>query len=141
MPNITRSAIVSYNAKQMFTLVNDVSAYPEFIPECTTSRVLEKNNKELTAEMKISKAGINKSFTTRNVITENQSIVMRLIEGPFSSFAGNWRFIPLSEAASKVELHINFEFKNKLIELIFGSIFKEMANGMVIAFIRRAKKI
>lgn len=141
MPHITRSALVPYSAEQMFTLVNDISAYPEFIPGCTASRVLEQNGSELTAEMNVSKAGISKSFTTRNVITENQSIVMRLVEGPFSSFAGDWRFIPLNEEASKVEFHLDFEFKNKLIELAFGRIFKEMANSMVMAFTRRAKKV
>ncbi|AHF74643.1 Putative oligoketide cyclase/lipid transport protein [Candidatus Sodalis pierantonius str. SOPE] len=141
MPHITRSALVPYSAEQMFALVNDISAYPEFIPGCTASRVLEQNGSELTAEMNVSKAGISKSFTTRNVITENQSIVMRLVEGPFSSFAGDWRFIPLSEEASKVEFHLDFEFKNKLIELAFGRIFKEMANSMVMVFTRRAKEV
>lgn len=141
MPHITRSALVPYSAEQMFALVNDISAYPEFIPGCTASRVLEKNGSELTAEMNVSKAGISKSFTTRNVITENQSIVMRLVEGPFSSFAGDWRFIPLSEEASKVEFHLDFEFKSKLIELAFGRIFKEMANSMIMAFTRRAKEV
>lgn len=141
MPHITRSALVSYSAEQMFALVNDISAYPEFIPGCTASRVLEQNGSELTAEMNVSKAGISKSFTTRNVITENQSIVMRLVEGPFSSFAGDWRFIPLSEEASKVEFHLYFEFKNKLIELAFGRIFKEMANSMVMVFTRRVKEV
>ncbi|OZI13808.1 ubiquinone-binding protein [Sodalis-like symbiont of Philaenus spumarius] len=141
MPHITRSALVPYSAEQMFALVNDISAYPEFIPGCTASRVLEQNGSELTAEMNVSKAGISKSFTTRNVITENQSIVMRLVEGPFSSFAGDWRFSPLSEEASAIEFHLDFEFKNKLIEMAFGRIFKEIVSSMVMAFTRRAKEV
>lgn len=141
MPHITRFALVPYSAEQMFALVNDISAYPEFIPGCTAIRVLEQNGCELTAEMNVSKAGISKSFTTRNVITEHQSIVMFLVEGPFSSFSGDWRFILLSEEASKVEFHLDFEFKNKLIELAFGCIFKEMANNMIMVFTRRAKEV
>ncbi|WP_413737456.1 SRPBCC family protein [Sodalis sp. RH21] len=141
MPHISRSALVPYSAEQMFALVNDIRAYPEFIPGCTGSRVLGKEGNELTAEMDVSKAGISKTFRTRNVITDNQSIVMRLVEGPFRSFAGDWRFTTLSPEACKVEFEMSFEFKSKLIELAFGPIFKEMANSMVQAFTQRAKEV
>jgi ribosome-associated toxin RatA of RatAB toxin-antitoxin module len=76
MPHINRSALVPYSAEQMFALVNDIHAYPEFIPGCTGSRVVGKKGNELIAEMDVSKAGIKKTFTTRNVITDNESIVM-----------------------------------------------------------------
>ncbi|TCV92185.1 SRPBCC family protein [Biostraticola tofi] len=141
MPHINRSALVPYSSEQMFALVNDIGSYPEFIPGCTASRVLGKEGNELTAQMAVSKAGISKTFTTRNVITDNQSIVMRLVEGPFQSFAGGWRFTTLSPEACKVEFDLTFEFKNKLIELAFGHIFKEMANSMVQAFTQRAKEV
>ncbi|AIN47490.1 ubiquinone-binding protein [Candidatus Palibaumannia cicadellinicola] len=141
MPLITRSVIVPYSAEQMFALVNNISAYSEFIPGCIASRVLTQHGSELTAEMNVSKAGISKSFTTHNIMNKNKSIIMDLVEGPFSSFAGDWRFIPLSDDVSQVELHLNFEFKNKLIDMALGKIFKEMANGMVMAFTRRAKEV
>ncbi len=141
MPHINRSALVPYSVEQMFALVNDIHAYPEFIPGCTGSRVVGKKGNELIAEMDVSKAGIKKTFTTRNVITDNESIVMRLVEGPFRSFSGGWRFTILSPEASKVEFELSFEFKNKLIELAFGHIFKEMANNMVQAFTLRAKEV
>lgn len=141
MPHISRSALVPYSAEQMFALVNDIQAYPEFIPGCTGSRVLGKEGNELTAEMSVSKAGISKTFRTRNVITNNESIVMRLVEGPFRSFAGDWRFTILSPEACKVEFEMSFEFKSRIIELAFGPIFKEMANSMVQAFTQRAKEV
>ena len=141
MPHISRSALVPYSAEQMFALVNDIHAYPEFIPGCTGSRVLGKEGNELTAEMDVSKAGISKTFVTRNVIIDNESIVMRLVSGPFRTFAGDWRFTTLSPEACKIEFELSFEFKNKLIELAFGHIFKEMANSMVQAFTQRAKKV
>ncbi|XBS68835.1 SRPBCC family protein [Acerihabitans sp. KWT182] len=141
MPRISRSALVPYSAEQMFALVNDIHAYPEFIPGCTGSRVLGKEGNELTAEMDVSKAGISKTFVTHNVITDNESIVMRLVSGPFRRFAGDWRFTTLSPEACKVEFELDFEFKNKLIELAFGHIFKEMANSMVQAFTLRAKQV
>lgn len=141
MSRIMCSALIPHSAQKMFILVNDISAYQKFIPGCTASRVIKQNNSALIAEINISKGGISKSFITRNVFVENQSIVIHLIEGPFSSFAGDWRFIPLQDKVSKVEFHLDFEFKNKLIELTFGHILKSMMNNIVMAFTYRANEV
>ncbi|MCR3756047.1 MAG: ribosome association toxin RatA [Sodalis sp. Psp] len=140
MLRIMRSALVPYSTEQMFALVNDISAYSNFIPGCT-SRVIEKDDSGLIAEMNISQVGISKSFITRNIITENHGIVMCLVEGPFRSLSGDWRFIPLSDRTSTIEFHLDFEFKNKLIDMAFGHIFKNVANNIVMAFTCRAKEI
>ncbi len=84
MPQISRSALVPYSAEQMYQLVNDVHSYPEFLPGCTGSRVLDTAAPtQMTAAVDVSKAGISKTFTTRNTLTDNQSIFMHLVDGPF----------------------------------------------------------
>lgn len=141
MPQISRTALVPYSAEQMYTLVNDVNAYPDFLPGCTGSRVLESGPTQMTAAVDVSKAGISKTFTTRNILTSNQSILMQLVDGPFKKLIGGWKFIPLSQDACKIEFHLDFEFTNKLIELAFGRIFKELALNMVQAFTMRAREV
>lgn len=95
----------------------------------------------MTASVDVSKAGISKTFVTRNQLTSNQHIRMQLVEGPFRKLMGGWSFIPLSPEACKVELNLDFEFTNKLVELAFGRIFKELAGNMVMAFTKRAKEV
>ena len=124
MPQISRSALVPFSAEQMYQLVNDVHSYPDFLPGCTGSRVLNATSNEMTAAVDVAKAGISKTFTTRNTLLDNQSINMQLVDGPFRKLMGGWQFTPLSEEACKVELHLDFEFTNKLIELAFGKVFK-----------------
>ncbi|MGM3162015.1 type II toxin-antitoxin system RatA family toxin [Dickeya undicola] len=141
MPKISRSALVPFSAEQMYKLVNDVSSYPAFLPGCTGSRVLSSSENEMTAAVDVSKAGISKTFTTRNTLIDNQCILMQLVDGPFRQLRGDWRFTPLSDDACKVELNLDFEFKNVLIEMAFGRIFKELANNMVQAFTQRAKEV
>ena len=133
MPQISRSALVPFSAEQMYQLVNDVHSYPDFLPGCTGSRVLNATSNEMTAAVDVAKAGISKTFTTR--------INMQLVDGPFRKLMGGWQFTPLSEEACKVELHLDFEFTNKLIELAFGKVFKELAGSMVQAFTQRAKEV
>ena len=141
MPQISRSALVPFSAEQMYQLVNDVHSYPDFLPGCTGSRVLNATSNEMTAAVDVAKAGISKTFTTRNTLLDNQSINMQLVDGPFRKLMGGWQFTPLSEEACKVELHTDFEFTNKLIELAFGKVFKELAGSMVQAFTQRAKEV
>ncbi len=141
MPQISRTALVPFSAEQMYQLVNDVKSYPDFLPGCTGSRVLELGPTQMTAAVDVSKADISKTFTTRNTLTSNQSILMSLVDGPFKKLIGGWKFIPLSPEACKIEFHLDFEFTNKLIEMAFGRIFKELAANMVQAFTSRAKEV
>ncbi|ECC9028492.1 type II toxin-antitoxin system RatA family toxin [Salmonella enterica subsp. enterica] len=141
MPQISRTALVPYSAEQMYQLVNDVQSYPQFLPGCVGSRVLESSPVQMTAAVDVSKAGISKTFTTRNQLTRNQSILMHLVDGPFKKLIGGWKFTPLSPEACRIEFQLDFEFTNKLIELAFGRIFKELASNMVQAFTVRAKEV
>lgn len=141
MAQISRSALVPFSAEQMYRLVNDVDAYPQFLPGCTGSRVLDASSDQMTASVDVSKAGISKTFTTRNTLTDNQRIQMQLIDGPFRKLTGGWNFTALGDDACKVELNLEFEFTNMLVEMAFGRIFKELANSMVQAFTQRAKEV
>ncbi|PAR84411.1 SRPBCC family protein [Vibrio cholerae] len=141
MKQVSRSALVSFSAEQMFHLVNDVARYPEFLPGCSGSRVLEQSEAHMVASVDVSKAVISKTFTTSNQLTPGVSIAMSLVDGPFKTLRGGWFFTPLDEAACKVELRLEFEFSSKMIELAFGKIFNELTSNMVNAFTRRAKQV
>ncbi|BET42602.1 type II toxin-antitoxin system RatA family toxin [Atlantibacter hermannii] len=141
MPQISRTALVPYSAEQMYQLVNDVKSYPEFLPGCVGSRVLESSATQMTAAVEVSKAGISKTFTTRNTLVNNQSILMHLVDGPFKRLMGGWKFTPLTPEACRIEFQLDFEFTSKLIELAFGRVFKELAGSMVQAFTARAKEV
>ncbi|KLV04489.1 cyclase [Photobacterium aquae] len=141
MPQISRSALVPYSAKQMFALVNDVESYPTFLPGCSGTKILESSGQHVMASVDVSKAGIKKTFVTRNAITEGIKIDMQLVEGPFRSLVGGWHFIELDAEACKVELKLDFEFTNALVEAAFGKVFRELTNNMVNAFTQRAREV
>lgn len=141
MPQVTRSALVSFSAEQMFHLVNDVARYPEFLPGCSGSKVLGADETSMTASVDVSKAGISKTFTTQNVLHLGRAIEMSLVDGPFKHLKGGWFFTPLDEQACKVELKLEFEFSSKMIEMAFGKVFNELTSNMVSAFTTRAKQV
>src|SRR5256885_6996516 len=98
MKRIARSAIVAHSAGRLYALVEDIEAYPSFLPWCVDAKVLEKNA-FVTATITAGMGGLRQSFTTQNENRPGESIDMRLVEGPFRHFAAEWRFATLSAHA------------------------------------------
>ncbi|WP_404340634.1 type II toxin-antitoxin system RatA family toxin [Pseudoalteromonas mariniglutinosa] len=141
MPQIEKNALVLYSSKEMFDLVNDVNAYPEFLPHCSDAKIVNQHDNSMTASLEISKAGLRKWFTTENTFVDQYTVTLRLVDGPFKALQGKWHFQPLDDTACKVQLQLEFEFASKLIELAFGKVFNEVAKNMVNAFTQRAKHV
>ncbi|MDG6896167.1 type II toxin-antitoxin system RatA family toxin [Volucribacter amazonae] len=141
MPQITTSALVPYSCQQMYQLVNDYARYPEFVPGCIATRSILQQENELIGELTISKAGIQHSFSTRNLLTPYRTIQMQLVEGPFKHLQGEWCFDEIDEQSCQIRLNLNFEFANPLISFAFGKIFTELTQRMVNAFKQRAKEV
>ncbi len=138
MPRIERSALVLHSAQSMFNLVNDVVRYPEFLPWCIDSNLVSDSETELVAGLTISKGGIKQSFTTRNKKQSPQWMSMELIDGPFKKLNGMFTFKALSGDACKVILELDFEVAGKILGLTLTPVFKQAANTMVDAFVKRA---
>ena len=141
MASINRSALMPYSNGQMYDIVNAVDKYPEFLPWCASSQILKQTETTMEASILMQKGKLNHSFSTRNTLTVDEVIHMQLINGPFKSLSGDWLFTPLSDQASKIELHLNFEFSNRLIGMLIGPVFTQIADSLVDAFCQRAHQI
>ena len=141
MANISRSALVAFSAESMFDLVNDVLSYPQFLPGCAETKIIDQDDESMKAAVLIAKAGVRQWFTTQNGLKRGRFIKMTLVEGPFSHLSGGWTFTPLAEDACKIEFDLDFEFSSKLAELAFGKVFNTIAGNMVKAFTDRAKEV
>ncbi len=141
MAEVSRSVLLMYSADEMYKLVNDVSAYPDFLPGCVDAKILSQVDDLMVALVVVSKAGIKQQFTTENKLLDGRSIAMNLVDGPFKHLSGGWTFFPLDEKASKVSLDLTFEFSSKLVEIAFGRIFNELVGSMVKSFAQRAKVV
>ncbi|MDO9105900.1 MAG: type II toxin-antitoxin system RatA family toxin [Methylovulum sp.] len=141
MTIVQKSALVKYSAQQMFDLVNDIEAYPQFLPWCSGSRIIKRTDGIVEAELLIAKGGFKKAFSTRNRIDMGGKITVSLLDGPFSYLEGVWNFMPLREDASKISLDLEFEMSGKLASLAFGAVFNQISNTMVSSFTHRAKQI
>ncbi len=141
MTVINRSALVPYSAEKMFILVDDIAAYPEFLPWCRSTTIISRELAIVEASIQIAKSGLNKTFTTRNTIKDTELIEIQLVDGPFKELHGYWQFNALHENACKVSLDIEFEFSSKLLSMSLGPIFSQICNTLVNSFVKRAQDI
>ena len=125
----------------MFVLIDDVEAYPEFLPWCNDTEVHNRTDDTVDATLELHKGSLSNHFTTRNTRREFETIELELIGGPFRVLQGGWRFTEIGEEGCKVALELEFEFENKLIDMMFGAFFEDTCNSLVDAFTKRAQVV
>jgi len=140
MANISTSVCVNYTALEMYDLVNDVQAYPSYVPMCSEVKLFYKNATGLKAKLTLAKGKIKLSFTTENTLEEGRSVHMKLVEGPFKQLRGAWRFDPLPSGGCETSFRLDYEFANALLSMAFGGFLKEVAESMVEAFCAQAAR-
>jgi ribosome-associated toxin RatA of RatAB toxin-antitoxin module len=141
MQRVHKSVLVPYSARQMFDLVDDVVRYPEFLPWCGGSEVLESHQGGKTARIDINYHGVRAHFTTDNTNVPGESIAIKLKDGPFRALHGTWQFRALAPHACKVEFTLAYEFKTPVLEAVVGPVFNHIASTFIDAFVRRAEAV
>lgn len=124
----------------MYALVNDVDQYPSFLPWCDRVTVLEHSPTSMYAKVEVSKAGIRKSFSTRNTLLANRSVKLQLQSGGLKNFKGSWDFIEQGSGC-EVRFALQFDFNNRLLQMTLGVIIEQITNTLVEAFVERAHKL
>lgn len=141
MYKVNRSALLHYSARQMYELVVDIERYPEFLNWCANTRILERSGSQVVAAIDIRFKGLHRSFTTRNYMDSGRAVRIELVDGPFRTLNGIWRFIELDESSCKIELDLEFDFSTAFLARIVGPVFSQIANRQLDAFQRRAAQI
>lgn len=138
MQCVKKSVLVPHSALAMYTLVDRVEDYPQFLPWCAGATVLEQHENGKTARLDVDYHGVRVHWTTANTNTPGERIVVTLEDGPFKHLHGEWRFKALADKACKVEFDLNYEFSSLVLERVVGPVFNHIANSFIDAFVRRA---
>ena len=125
----------------MYALVNDVASYPEFLPWCRASKVLESGADHMRASLELARGGVAKWFTTVNRLEPDRSIAIELESGPFKALGGTWTFEPIGTDGCKVSLDMAFEFDGMLLDLALGPVLTEIFGSLLDAFVVRAAEL
>lgn len=141
MIQISRSALVLAPTSLLYSLINDIEHYPEFLDGVVKGEVLSQSDTEMVGALTLRKAGIERKVVTRNQLVANERITLTLEEGPLQSLTGVWTLSPLGDQGCKVALDLRFDMGSGLKAKAFGAIFKQVADSMVDAFVQRAQAL
>ncbi len=144
MASHTETRLLPYSADLMFSIVADVERYPEFLPWCTGLRVLSRakdgERDVLIAEMLVGYRALRERYTSRVVLDPGaHTIDVAQTNGPFRILENHWRFVP-RENGCEITFRIDFEFKNRLLNMVAGQAFEHALFKMADAFEARAKE-
>jgi coenzyme Q-binding protein COQ10 len=147
MPRFSTKHRVQHRADQMFDLVADVERYPEFVPLCSALKVRRRTPQAdgtelIVADMTVSFKLVKETFTSEVTLDrKNLKIIVRYLQGPFSSLENRWSFEPKGEDACDVGFFIAYEFKNRVLATLMGSMFDAAFKRFSAAFEKRANMI
>ncbi len=146
MKHVKKSVLLWYSPQEMYQLVTGVQDYPKFLPWCERAEVLEQHEEGMTARLTLHYAGVRHAFTTRNRHVPHRTVVVELVDGPFSHLDGTWNFLALGQGdgaptACKVELDLAYAFKRGTLEGLISPVFDRVANTFVDSFVKRAEQV
>ena len=145
MKHVKKSVLLWYSPREMYELVTGIEAYPAFLPWCERAEVLEDAGDTMTARLHLAYAGVHHAFTTRNTHVPNESVVMKLVDGPFSALDGTWLFKPIgaqnSAPACRIEFDLRYAFASRALEAVVSPVFDRIADTMVDSFVQRAESV
>jgi coenzyme Q-binding protein COQ10 len=135
-----------YEPDELFQLVGDVDAYPQFLPWVLAMRTWNRSKpaegvQTLDAEARVGFSFIREKFATRVRLDEKERrIDVSLLYGPFRRLKNHWKFVP-SEGGTRIDFDIDFEFKSKLLERLVNANLTRAANKLIACFESRAEAL
>ena len=128
--------------KNLIEMVLDIEKYPEFVPWCLDGKIHDKIDKGDTIEIKADLT-IGKSFfkdTYKSFVIYNKSedsIHVTNINGPLKHLENEW-FFRQDGDSSEVEFQVDFELKNKILNILMIKSFDLGLKKIADAFEKRA---
>ncbi|HEY8857452.1 MAG TPA: type II toxin-antitoxin system RatA family toxin [Rugosibacter sp.] len=141
MALIEKSVLIERTPAQMFELVDCVEDYPQFLPWCGGTEVLVRTPTRTAATLHINYHGIKSYFSTDNAKEAPHLMHITLTDGPLKQMDGQWCFLPLGDAACKIEFRLHYEFSNPVLEKVLGPVFSHITETLVESFVKRAQKV
>ena len=142
MPSASIKKKIPCSKKNLIEIVLDIEKYPEFVPWCLDSEIHERTDKGDTIEIKADLT-IGKSFFTntyKSLVVYNKSkdsIYVTNLDGPLKHLENEW-FFKQDDDSSEVEFHVDFELKNKILNVLMIKSFDLGLKKIADAFDKRA---
>ena len=145
MPKASVTRLIERDKAKLINFVLDIEKYPEFIPFCIDSKVYEKREDDevvnIIADLTIGKKPFVDTYKSDVKYIKNQDLIhVTNIDRPLNYLENNWKFVQ-KDNFTEVIFDVDFEIKNKFLNIIMTKSFEFGLNKIADAFQKRAETI
>mgnify|MGYP003583493297 CR=1 FL=1 len=141
MPHHHETRHLPYTPEQMFDLVADVPAYPEFLPWVSAIRLRSNSETEMLADMIVGFKALRETFTSKVNKERPGKIHIDYVDGPLKYLHNEWAFKSDGAGGVLIDFTVDFAFKNRMFEMLAGQMFDRALRKMISAFETRAAEL
>ncbi len=138
---VRKTLFVEHSAEQMFDLIEAAERYPEFLPWCAAATIVERDADVVAADVTVDYHGVRFHFRTRNPKRPPLWMALKLEQGPFHHFEGEWNLKPLASDGCRIDFLLRYAFKHSVAGRLAAPVFERIANTLVDAFVERADRV
>ena len=145
MPKASVKRTINCSKEDLINLVLNIEDYPKFIPYCLNAKIYEKkldnDDQLIIADLTIGK-GLFKDTYKSDVkyIKKDGIILVKNIDGPLKYLDNRWQFIKIGKL-TEVSFDVDFELKNKFLNILMTKSFKYGLDKIADAFQKRAEEL
>tara|TARA_B100000989_G_C19522326_1_gene464844 strand:+ start:1871 stop:2308 length:438 start_codon:yes stop_codon:yes gene_type:complete len=145
MPKASVKRLINKEKDKLIDFVLDINKYPEFIPFCESSKIFKKDENEelihIIADLTIGKGPFKDTFKSDvNFFKKKDEIIVKNIGGPLNYLENKWKFYEKNKI-TEVNFEINFEIKNKFLNILMTKSFSYGLEKIADAFQKRAESL
>ena len=145
MPSASITKKISCSKKNLIDMVLDIEKYPEFVPWCLGGKIhtnIDKGNTvEITADLTIGKSFFKETYKSFVIYDKStDTINVTNIGGPLNHLENKWNFRHTGDS-SEVDFHVDFELKNKILNILMIKTFDLGLKKIADAFEKRADEL
>ena len=145
MSSASIKKIIPCKKDQLIKMVLDIEQYPEFVPWCIEGKIYDKKESEdlitFNGDLKVGKSLLNETFSSHvSYYKEKDKIIVTNLDGPLKHLENNWKFIQ-KENFTEVQFDVDFEIKNKFLNMIMTKSFQYGLNKIADAFQKKAESL
>ena len=145
MPKASVKRSIDCSKNQLIDLVLDIEKYPIFVPFCLDAKIHEKKEEGdlvlIVADLTIGKGPFKDTYKSDVKFDKKEdSIYVTNLDGPLKYLENKWQFKE-DKSITEVSFEVDFELKNKFLNIIMTKSFQFGLDKIADAFQKRAEEL
>jgi coenzyme Q-binding protein COQ10 len=141
MPTIHRTLGISFNIEDIYSIIIDVASYPEFLPFCTKTVILEQSKNHLVADTHIQYKMLSGVWQSDVKMEHPHKVEIKQTSSILKALDSVWELKPTSENHTHIDFYVHFQTHFSLLDKMAGSVVEGIADEIVQAFMNRAQHL